>query len=552
MSDALVKLAPAPDFSLCRPVRLPDGTWSPVKEHAKIGVRALLANPYFFITDEMGGMKSAQSIIAAQFLWLQNIIDRVIVVAPNSVLEVWEDEELGELQTHLFVPAEINLYRGKMYTWEYQEGRVDRRMPWIIANYEFIRRENRLEELLEYVTPKTMLILDESSAVRGYNTDQTKACSRLRWQHPAKGVPNCTRIVLLNGTPIGNSPLDLFSQGNMMHPSILDCKGITHFRARYAEMGGYMVQTPWGQRPTQIIGWKNLDDLQRRFAPYVLRRLKKDCMDLPPVLPPVTLAVPMTPATWKIYAQMRDDMVAWLSNATVSLATQTITKVLRLSQITSGFLGGIEPEVYQRAQEGRPEWLKGLEPEDENTEEVREVGREKLDCLLDDWLPRHLEADPNLKLLVWCRFIPELERLLRELAVRFPTAQLGCIAGKPMLGKSKKEERDEALRLLNPRTAPEGFVVVGGTYGTGSLGLNLTACHTMVKLSYDYSYWKDVQTDARIDRPGQVHPVSQFNIAAVGPKGQKTIDHVILRAVRDKADIASWTTGAWVRALQDD
>jgi hypothetical protein len=95
-------------------------------------------------------------------------------------------------------------------------------------------------------------------------------------------------------------------------------------------------------------------------------------------------------------------------------------------------------------------------------------------------------------------------------------------------------------------------VFVGGTYGTGSLGLNLTACHTVVNMSYDYSYWKAVQNAARVDRPGQVSPVSTFDVIAVGPKGQKTIDHAIVRARRNKEDVAVWTTSAWIRALTEE
>jgi len=541
-------VAPEPDFTKCRLVQLADGTWSGVKEHVKLGVRALLANPYFGLLDEMGAMKSAQTIIAAQFLFEQGVIDQVLVVAPNSVRDVWFDEELGELQKHLFTPSIIQLYHSRTREWYFQPEKKPH-LFWIITNYEFIRAEPRLAELLPLVGPKTLLVLDESSAVKSYGAKQTQACFKLRKQ--------CGRIVILNGTPIANNPMDMFSQGNLMHPDILDCRGITHFRARYAIMGGYVVRTAWGSHPTQIVGYQHLDDLQRRFAPYVLRRLKRDCLDLPPVLPAVTLTATLTPAEWKIYKEMRDDLVAWLSDATVSVAAQTITKVLRLSQITSGFIGGLEPEILEDLNDGRPDWLPALgnpnggyrHPLDP-ADTTREIGRAKLDVFYE-WLDEQFEADHNLKLLIWCRWIPELQRLLKELAERYPKAELGCIAGKALLGSTKNQERQTALRLLDPRTAPAGPVLVGGTYGTGALGLNLTACHTMVKMSHDYSYWKAIQTDARIDRPGQTQPVSQFDIVAVGPQGQKTIDHVIVKALRSKEEVADYTTSAWIHALTE-
>ena len=511
-------------------------------KHQLIGMEALLRNEYFMLGDEMGAGKTFQTIGAAQLLYQAEQITRVVVVAPASVVDVWFNQELGELAKHLFVPSTIQHFHGRWRGWNYGEG--TERLAWIISNYEFIRAEHRLEELLDFCTMKTMLVLDESSAIKNYRAAQTRACANLRRQ--------CGRVVLLNGTPIANSPMDMYSQGLVMHPDILCCRGITHFRARYAEMGGYEVKTPWGSRATQIVGWKNLDDLQRRFAPFVLRRLKKDCLDLPPVLPPVIQTATLTEPTWKLYKEMRDSMVAWLNDLTVSVAPQTITKVMRLSQITSGIIGGVEAEIPEGLNDDRPAWLPDVvDPPVVDSSPLQEVGREKLDVHLE-WLDQMLEEDPDLKLLVWCRFIPELRRLLKEWKIKFPNAKIGAIAGQSMLGQPKKDERAEALRLLDPRTAPTGPVFVGGTYGTGSLGLNLTACHTMVNLSFDYSYWKSVQSAARVDRPGQTSPISMFDVVAEGPRGQRTIDHTIVKALRDKSDIAIWTTSAWVKALMEE
>jgi hypothetical protein len=380
---------------------------------------------------------------------------------------------------------------------------------------------------MKYATPQTLLVLDESSAVKSHRAQQMKACHKLR--------KKCGRVVILNGTPVANTPMDMYAQGEILSPDILEVKSYFHFRARYAVMGG------WQQK--QIIEYQRLDDLQDRFKPYVLRRLKKDCLDLPPVLPAVTLTVPLEPSTWKIYKAMRDEMVAWLSDSTVSVASQAIVKSMRLAQITSGFLGGVVEEIVD------------VDDNNENVTEsytqVEEVGREKLDFILQ-WHKDQLAIDPNLKLLVWSRFIPELTRYLKEVQKTFPTHKIGCVAGKALLGMKKREERDAAMRLLDPRTAPSGPVTVGGTLGTGSLGHNFTACHTTVSMSSDFSPWKKEQADARVDRPGQVHAVSNFDIVATGPNGQKTIDHHITKARRSKEDIAKWTTAAWIHALTEE
>jgi SNF2 family DNA or RNA helicase len=310
-------------------------------------------------------------------------------------------------------------------------------------------------------------------------------------------------------------------------------------------MGGFMNK--------QIVQWINLEDLQQRFAPYVLRRLKTDCLDLPEKIPSVALTVPLSEKTWEIYKSMRDEMVAWLSESTVSVASQAIVKAMRLAQVTSGYIGGLQESDIDLEQnldldEDRPDWLPGKSdqiPERIPAGSVQEVGHEKLKLFLQ-WLKERIDEEPNFKVLVWCRFRPELARLMDTLRRDHPYIFIGEIRGG-----QKKGEREVALRLLDPRTTPEGSVVVAGTPASGSMGLNLTAAHTVIYMSNDYSLKTRLQSEDRVHRPGQIYPVSYYDIVATGPKGQKTIDHTIIKALREKNNIAEWTTRAWISALQD-
>ncbi len=241
-------------------------------------------------------------------------------------------------------------------------------------------------------------------------------------------------------------------------------------------------------------------------------------------------------------------MVADLSSGIVAVASQAAVKTMRLAQITSGFLGGLEQAPDRFDFDGGPD---DEIPEVKKIFDTKEISREKLDFFFEIYAG-FLEADPNLKLLVWCEFIPELRRFLNECKLRYPRTMLGCCAGPSLLGKGKKIEFEEVLRMLNPKTAPEGPVIVGGTSGTGGLGHNFTACHTVINMSFGYSYFKSVQAAARVDRPGQVHCVSTYNIVATGPQGQKTTDHIRLKAMSGKADIANWTASDWVHALMEE
>lgn len=501
--------------------------------HQVVGIQRILTHPYLGVFDEMGVGKSLQVTVAAIIMALRGTIDQVIIVAPASVRSVWFDPELGELSKHLWAhfPCTITEYHSKIRTWnwftQFNGQRYNPKINFTITNYDFIRVKERIKPLFTLCSPKTLLVLDESSAIKNWRALQTKASNDLRTR--------CGRVVLLNGTPIGNNPGDLYSQAYVMNPRILACNSFFHFRARYAIMGGWQGK--------QIIAWRSLDDLQQRLAPYVIRRVKEQCLDLPPKIDSVPISVALTSATWKIYKEMKDDMVAWLNNVDVSAASQAIVKAIRLSQITSGFIGGVERQEL----DDRPDFIEGHNPEIPNVFNVtHEIGREKLDMFLG-WLKELLEIDPNLKLLCWSRFRPEVKRLNDELLIQFPNVNRGMIWG----GQTRLE-RDNALKLLDPRTMPKGPVVVVGTPASGSMGLNLAGAHTVVYFSNDYSLKTRQQSEDRVHRPGQVYPVSYYDMIATGPNGQKTIDHAVMKALKNKKEIANFTTSAWIEALSED
>lgn len=529
------------DFSLCQ--------FSPFK-HQREGVVKLVEESIVGLFDEMGAGKTKQVIDAAQFLFQMGVINQVIIICPAAVRSVWYHPEFGELKKHLWDNVSSIVYEYHASTKNWIHGKSLERLQWVITNYDYVRDEDRRDYLMSISGPHTWIVLDESSYVKNHKADQTKSCLAIRRK--------CSRVTLLNGTPIANSPMDMYSQGQIMDPSILECGrgGYYTFRNRYAITGGF--------KNKQIVGFRNLDDLQRRFAPYVLRRLKKDCLDLPPKLDPITLFVPLSKESWKVYRDMRDEMVAWLDQQTVAVSAQAAVKAMRLAQITSGFIGGLEgmPELEQMLMEEPPDFIpidgsvpERIWPEGPiiQNEKFRPVGREKLDFFLT-WLDDRLAENPKFKLLVWCRFRPELDRLFQDLTttrvrgkLRYPT-----LTTAKLHGGQPKAEREIALRLLDPRTAPDGPALLAGTPSTGRMGFSLTAADTVVYLSNDYSLFTRLQSEDRVHRPGQTRPVSYFDIVATGPDGQRTIDHKVIQALHSKESMATFTTEAWRRILTEE
>jgi hypothetical protein len=525
----------------------------------------------FALFDEPGAGKSKQVIDAVEELYQRGQVDTVIVVAPAYLRRlVWWHPELGELAKHLWddVPADVDEFHQRKNTrWSWDQPSSSKpdsqklitrlRFSWYVTNYEYIRNETHLARLATHGGPKTLLVLDESSAVQTWSSQQTRAILNLRRR--------CGWVWLLNGTPGG--PEALYSQAYVMDPKILGCSSYFHFRSKYAIIGeGY---APGGRRFKQVVGWRHqfrhhqhlicktcglsqdhrvhgegpgLEEINAKLAPYVLCRKKVDCLDLPPKLPPTTLEAELDKDTWRIYAELEADFIAWLDENVHATADQAGVRAIRLAQLTAGFIGGVH--AWKKCDcGGSPECVRCDGSGTTYTDEApKVVGSAKLDLLMR-WLAD--QDEPNLKLIVWCRFRFELLRYFQS----FETSNDRYILGK-ILGGQKDDEREEAVRLLDPRFTPTAPVIVFGIPSAGGFGLNLVAAHHMLYVSPYPSLRVRIQSEDRIHRPGQTYPVWYGDVAATGPGGKRTVDHVLIAAQRRQRDVAEWTAAAWRRELR--
>jgi hypothetical protein len=526
-----------------------DGTWAlcvaDQPERGRVIPRA------FALFDEVGAGKTKQCVDAAQVLFQADEIDTVVVITPGFARSTWAepDPTLGEVAKHAWpiIPNTIHEFHGKRNALDFSASGLH----WVVSNYEYVRRDQRRDELIAALKGRrTWLILDESWCVKG-NSDQTKACWMIRRKR-------ADMVTLLNGTPLADGkPMDLYYQFAILDPAIIGAKNKTHFRAKYCIMGGFQNRN--------VIDYQNLDDLNKRVAPYVLSRRTRDCFDLPPMLPPITIEAPLTDATWKTYREMRDEMATWIGNQ-ASVSKQAIVKMLRLMQITSGYLGGLESVTDEDDvplpldAEPVPQWLKARLKIDDvphvqapapassaptvaggaGARLTKEIGREKLDAFLH-WLSVQPKQPDNL--IVWCRFRPELERTTRELEQHYPVVM-------QLKGGQKKDERRAAKALLAPGSKQRGAVV--GNQSAGGASLNFSAANIMVFLSNGLALIQRTQSIGRIERPGATQPMLVVDVVACGPKGQKTIDHHVLKALRKKEDLANWTVNQWRQILKDE
>ena len=491
--------------------------------HQVEGVKKLVGHHAFALFDEMGVAKSKQIIDAACELYDAGEIDTVVLFCPAQVKSVWLDRDLGQIEQHVWIPSTIIDYSNKLRKIENGESLFPPAgLSWVIISLEYIRQENFWKSLVKRLRGrKFWCVIDESSAIKSHRAQQTKATLHVG--------ERAARRTILNGTPIANSPLDLYAQFRFLDPDIIGCQNYFVFRARYGIMGGYLNK--------QVVGYQNLEELNQKIAPYILRRLKSDCLDLPPKLPS-QIEVSLTPDTWKLYKSLRDDFIGYLGNQVCMIQVAAV-KSIRLAQVTSGFLGGLEPvgENGIQYEDLTLDGWKGNRPE---SVPPKEISREKLDAVLK-WVREHSDVE---RILIWCRFRSELERFERVLADELDKYRIFKI-----YGGQTKSEREAAIRQGATGT---GKAITLGIPAAGGLGLNLTTYATVLYASQDFNLKTRLQSEDRCHRPGQTKPVSYIDVIATGPTGQKTIDHLVVKALRKKENVATWSSEQWRRAIEEE
>ena len=297
-----------------------------------------------------------------------------------------------------------------------------------------------------------------------------------------------------------------------------------HFRSRYAILKMMKIGA---QRFQQVVDFQNIDELTKNFAPYVLRREKKDCLDLPKKTYEVR-EVALKQETWAIYQELRKEALLCLPDKEIKPEPNAAVRILRLCQLTSGHVG---TPMIDETKTGYG-----------HTGACEDVSGEKLDWLFSEIFGGELGNEQSL--IIWCRWRRERERLAE--ALREEKCDVLEIFG----GQSEKQ-RSEVLGAFSEPGPVRRRILLAQPHA-GGYGLNLTSASVAVYMSNDFSYTGRIQSEDRCHRIGQVRNVTYVDVLATGPKGQRTVDHHILDCLRAKKDLAALTCAGWRKALSDD
>ena len=399
----------------------------------------------------------------------------MLIVAPLSILSVWE-AEFAQFAAFDYALAVLTGDGAKKAdTLRHMNGTA---LQVAVVNYESAWR---MERELSAWGPD-LIVCDEGHKIKTHNISASKAMHRL-------GAKAGYRL-LLTGTLITNKAIDVFSPYKFLNPTIFGTSFYA-FRSRYFDMVGYGNHTPVLKKSMEA-------ELSARLHSIAYRAAKADCLDLPETTD-VVRQVELEPAARNIYRSLVKESFAELASGEVT-APNVLTRLLRLSQLTGGFLGN-----------------------DENAA-VQQISSAKLSAMEDILDSAVAEGQ---KLVIIARFLPEIRAICKELDGR--GLRYACITG---------EVQDRAAQVAQFQNDPDVLAFVG-QIATAGLGLTLTAASTMVFYSLDYSMSNYEQAKARIHRVGQRNPCTYIHLIAKG-----TVDEKVLTALRNKADLA--------KALVDD
>ena len=427
------------------------------------------------ILAEMGTGKTLISIGIAGYLYLQKEINKLLIVAPLSITKVWEEE----FQKFADFDYQLEVLEGP--TKEKSEtlrNLFGTKLQVAVVNYESCWR---MEKEIALWKPD-MIICDESSKIKNPQAKQSKALHRLG--------KISKHNMILTGTPVTNNPLDFFSQYKFLDESIFGGSYYS-FRARYAIMGGYGNY--------QVVGYKNLPELTEKAHSIAFRITKKEALDLPEQVD-VTRYVELEPMARAIYNQVERNSYAELSQGEV-VVRNVLTKLLRLSQITGGYI------------------------KDEFSEIEEQVSSAKLNAL-EEIIEECLDADK--KVVVFARFISEIDaitRMLKHYGIKYS-----------LIRGDVKDRASEVEKFQNDKDVK---VFVGQLQTTG-MGLTLTASDTAVFYSLSYNFADYEQAKARIHRIGQKNNCTYIHLIA-----KKTIDEKVMEALTKKKNIADLVVDNW-------
>jgi len=329
-------------------------------------------------------------------------------------------------------------------------------------------------------THNVLWVIDESTCVKNPKAARTKAVLRL--------APLAKYRRILSGTPITQGPLDLFSQFQFLKPGSLNFTSFTAFKSYFA----ITESRHFGPREfKQIVGYRNIEYLKKQLSRVSSRKLKSECLDLPPKLYELVEVDP-SPEQVVIYEQLRTAALVQFDQGQVVSAELAITLLGKFLQIACGHIKDDDGIVHR---------IPGSKAEALNNNLVQ-LG--------------------DKKSIIWCAFKEDVN-IIRELLPPGSFVEYH--------GDTSQEDRQRAIDQF--QTNPTVLYFIGNLY-TGAKGITLTAAEYVHYYSNTFSLEKREQSEDRAHRIGQTKNVTYIDYVV-----RRTADKKVMLALKNKKDVAS-------------
>jgi hypothetical protein len=442
---------------------------------------------------DMGTGKSKVFIDLAAMLFKAGKIDGVLLLAPKGVYMNWIDDQLPShwpadlpgMWTYWASPSKPPLEA------EWKKLAAFKGCQWLCVNVEALayeRGRNFAGSFANKHKGRFLIGVDESTMIKNGSALRTK------WAITIGRLAAYRRI--MSGDPIPKAPTDLYSQCQFLHANCLGFSSYYAFRARYCEL---VERSAAGRSFKQIVGYKNLDELNTRLKGFSYRVLKDECVDLPPKVYQ-TRDVELTDEQKSAYNQMAKQCCMLIGNGGLVTADIAITQLLRLHQIVCG---------HTKLDTG---------------EEVP-IPNRRLDALME------VIDETSGKVIIWANYRTDIKQIVAALRKEY-----GEDSTVHFYGDTDNEERRFA-RLAFQNHANVRFFV--SNPATGKFGLTLTASCTAVYYSNSYDLEHRTQSEDRIHRIGQ----TASKVTYVDLVVRNTVDQKILKALRSKKHIGQIVMG---------
>lgn len=315
--------------------------------------------------------------------------------------------------------------------------------------------------------------------------------------------------LLLTGTPItkAHRAHDIYMQWQWVNPDRFkrwgpDAQSFRNHVGVWTERNGF---PQWlRSRP------RGLEDMRHGMHQDGMVVRRADCFDLPDRMPDRIIPVKLNPRTAKAYNDMAETMIAEIEEGVIAEASIPIVVMLRLQQITSGFVGLTDNDSVNISTGTR-----------KGPARTHRIGSEKLEALRELLLEEYLERDCDEKVVVAAKYVRDLDdivRLTTALSIPLFTIRGGMHRSETDDSITKfRKHRGMGLMLVQPDAASLGIDLSTAPhmiwYSLTNSWVNWTQCCDRIALSDNHTYFTYLQVPGSIDQIMYEGLINDTNVA---------------------------------------